>query len=84
MVEIFFSIITRRAIRRGSFGSVKDLVAATWRFIDGWNERCTRSSGPRPQTSYSTTAGPVKEHRLRDTRNVLIPKTCSLNAFLFP
>src|SRR4030095_16000342 len=25
MVEIFFSIITRQAIRRGSFGSVKDL-----------------------------------------------------------
>jgi hypothetical protein len=26
--------------RRGSFGSVKELVAAIGRFIDGWNERC--------------------------------------------
>jgi len=40
MVEIFFGIITRQAIRRGSFASVKDLVAAIRRFIDAWNERC--------------------------------------------
>jgi len=40
MVEIFFSIITRQAIRRGSFTSVKDLIAAIENFIDGWNERC--------------------------------------------
>jgi transposase len=40
MVEVFFSIITRQAIRRGSFGSVKDLIGAIGRFIDGWNERC--------------------------------------------
>jgi transposase len=40
MVEIFFSIITRQAIRRGSFGSVTDLIAAIGAFIDGWNERC--------------------------------------------
>ena len=40
MVEIFFSIITRQAIRRGSFTSVKDLVTAIEAFIDGWNDRC--------------------------------------------
>src|SRR5436190_1122191 len=40
MVEIFFSIITRQAIRRGSFTSVKDLIAAIENFIDGWNDRC--------------------------------------------
>jgi transposase len=40
MVEIFFSIITRQAIRRGSFTSVKDLIAAIEHFIDGWNDRC--------------------------------------------
>jgi hypothetical protein len=45
-VEIFFSIITRQAIRRGApsprgtFTSVKDLIAAFETFIDGWNERC--------------------------------------------
>jgi transposase len=40
MVEIFFGIITRQAIRRGSFTSVPDLTNAIRRFIDGWNERC--------------------------------------------
>src|SRR5215204_4449744 len=40
MVEIFFGIITRQAIRRGSYRSVDDLIAAIETFIDGWNERC--------------------------------------------
>ena len=40
MVEIFFGIITRQAIRRGTFTSVKGLVGAIETFIDGWNERC--------------------------------------------
>ena len=40
MVEVFFGIITRQAIRRGTFGNVKELVTAISRFIDGWNERC--------------------------------------------
>ena len=40
MVEIFFSIITRQAIRRGTSTSVADLVAAITAFIDGWNDRC--------------------------------------------
>jgi hypothetical protein len=34
-----FGIITRQAIRRGTFTSVKDLIAAIERFIDGWNQR---------------------------------------------
>jgi hypothetical protein len=36
----FLDIITRQAIRRGSFDSVRDLVDAIRAFIDGWNERC--------------------------------------------
>jgi len=40
LVEVFFSIITRQAIRRGTFKSVKDLIGAIRRFIEGWNERC--------------------------------------------
>jgi transposase len=40
LVEVFFGIITRQAIRRGTFTSVKDLIAAIETFIDGWNERC--------------------------------------------
>jgi hypothetical protein len=40
LVEVFFGIITRQAIRRGTFASVKDLVTAISTFIDGWNDRC--------------------------------------------
>ncbi len=40
MVEIFFGIITRQAIRRGTFRSVKDLTAAIGAFIDAYNDRC--------------------------------------------
>jgi hypothetical protein len=39
-VEVFFGIITRRAIRRGSNAGVPQLVAAIRAFTDGWNERC--------------------------------------------
>jgi transposase len=40
LVEVFFGIITRQAIRRGSFDSVKQLIGAIRTYIDGWNERC--------------------------------------------
>ena len=40
LVECFFSVITRQAIRRGTFTSVKDLIAAIETYIDGWNDRC--------------------------------------------
>ena len=40
LVEVFFSIITRQAIRRGSFDSVKELTTAIQTFITGWNDRC--------------------------------------------
>jgi hypothetical protein len=39
LVEVFFGIITRQAIRRGSFDSVKELVTAIRTFIEGWNDR---------------------------------------------
>ena len=40
MVEIFFGIITRQTIRRGTHRSVRELVEAIGQFIDGWNDRC--------------------------------------------
>ena len=42
LVECFFSVITRQAIRRGSFTSAKELAAVIGRLIDSWNEH------PRP------------------------------------
>jgi hypothetical protein len=41
-MECFFSVITRQAIRRGTFSSVKELTAAIGAFTDRWNEH------PRP------------------------------------
>jgi hypothetical protein len=42
LIEIFFGIITKQAIRRwrGTFRSVRDLKDAIRAFIDGWNDRC--------------------------------------------
>ncbi|MDL5160621.1 IS630 family transposase [Actinomycetospora termitidis] len=40
LVEVFFGIITRQAIRRGSFDNVAQLVEKIRTFIDGWNDRC--------------------------------------------
>ncbi len=48
MVEIFFGIITRQAIRRGTFTSVKDLIGAIEIFIDGWNDRCEPFAWTKP------------------------------------
>lgn len=39
-VERFFSIITDRAIRRGSFRSVKDLTSRITAFADSYNQTC--------------------------------------------
>jgi len=41
LVECFFSIITRQAIRRGSYTSVKELTAAIGAFTGSWNEHAT-------------------------------------------
>jgi transposase len=40
LVEVWFGIIERQAIRRGTFGSVRDLNAKIRAFVDGWNDRC--------------------------------------------
>jgi hypothetical protein len=40
LVEVFFGVITRQTIRRGSFDSVKQRVGAIRTFINGWNDRC--------------------------------------------
>jgi transposase len=40
LVEVFFAIIQRQALRCGDFASVEELVTAIGRFCDGWNQRC--------------------------------------------
>jgi hypothetical protein len=38
LVECFFSVVTRQAIRRGSFTSVRQLTDTIGAFIDQWND----------------------------------------------
>ena len=40
LVEVWFSIIEKQAIHRGSFPSVRDLMIKIRDFINGWNNRC--------------------------------------------
>ena len=58
LVEVFFGIITRQAIRRGTFVSVPELIAAIRTFIDGWNERCH-------PFAWSKTADEILPHATR-------------------
>jgi len=39
LVEVWFGIIERQAIRRGAFPSVRDLMIKIRAFINGWNRR---------------------------------------------
>jgi transposase len=39
LVEVWFGIIERQAIRRGAFPSVRDLMIKIRAFITGWNQR---------------------------------------------
>jgi transposase len=72
LVEAFFSIITRQALRRGNFPTVADLIAAIDRFITAWNDRCrpftwtkdpdtviAKATDPRKRKTSSTS---VTEH----------------------
>src|SRR5262249_17714025 len=40
LVEVWFGIIERQAIHRGTFPTVKDLNAKIRTFITGWTDRC--------------------------------------------
>jgi len=67
LVEVWFGIIERQAIHRGTFGSVRDLNAKMRAFIDGWNDRChpfiwTKTADEIPQesgTSNNSRHGPL-------------------------
>jgi len=66
LVECFFSIITRQAIRRGSCTSVPQLTHTTGAFIGGWNDH------PRPFTWTKNTQEILgKIHRAKTKTNGL-------------
>ena len=64
LVEVWFGIIERQAIHRGTYQSVRDLMIKIRAFINGWNDRCQPfiwtktadqilSKANRPTTSVS-------------------------------
>lgn len=57
-MEVFFSIITRQAIQRGSFTSTNDLADAIEIFIDGWNDRCEPFVWTKPADAILAKAKP--------------------------
>jgi transposase len=61
MVEIFFGIITRQAIRRGTFRSVKDLTGAIGAFIDAYNDRCQPFTWTKDADALITKIKPSKD-----------------------
>ncbi|RSM58198.1 IS630 family transposase [Actinoplanes sp. ATCC 53533] len=66
MVEVFFGIITRQAIRRGTFASVPDLIGAIRAFIDAYNQRCEPFRWTKTADQILTKANPKKTS---DTRH---------------
>jgi transposase len=53
-VEIWFNIITQKAIRRGTFRSVKELIAKIQEYVDRYNQR------PKP-FAWNATADSIFE-----------------------
>jgi transposase len=69
LVEAFFSIITRQALRRGNFPTVADLIAAIERFIAAWNDRCRPFTWTKdPDTVIAKATDP--RHRKTPTTSV--------------
>ncbi len=66
LVEVFFGIITRQAIRRGTFTSVPDLIGAIRAFIDAYNQRCRPFNWTKNADQILTTANRQKNS---DTRH---------------
>jgi transposase len=55
-VEIWFSLLHRRAIQRGVFKSVAALRQAIQRFLDAWNDRCRPFTWVKPADQILTLA----------------------------
>jgi hypothetical protein len=63
LVEVWFSLIERQAIHRGTFRSVKDLNAKIRACITGWNNR------PRPFVWTKTADQILKRPTRQQTSN---------------
>jgi hypothetical protein len=61
-----FGIITRQAIRRGTFTSVRHLIGAIETFIDAWNETCEPFTWTKTADDILTKAN---RQKISDTRH---------------
>lgn len=57
LVEVWFCIIERQAIHRGTFGSVRELTTAIRTFINGWNQRARPFVWTKTADDLHRTAG---------------------------
>jgi transposase len=66
-VEIWFGIITKQAIRRGTFGSVRQLIDTINAYIDNWN------NDPKPFTWTATSDDIITKVKIlhRDFKKLL-------------
>jgi hypothetical protein len=66
LVEAFFSILTRQALRRQ-----RELIAAIERFIDAWNDRCRPLTWTKaPDTVIAKATDPrTARHQPRQLRS---------------
>jgi len=67
LVEVFFSLITRKAIRRGSFTSVTELTDAIKRFITSYNTDCKPFTWTKPADVLISKA--QRKHRTTFVKN---------------
>jgi transposase len=66
MVEIFFGIITRQALRRGTFVSVADIEAAITTYIDAYNDRAKPFAWTKTADQL---IGKIKRMSINNTRH---------------
>jgi transposase len=67
LVEVFFGILSRQAIRRGTFTSVADLEAAIGVYIDAWNDRCQPFTWTKDADTILAKATPPKNRKTHTT-----------------
>jgi transposase len=67
LVESWFSILTRQHVRRGSFASVRELIAAIERFVAAYNERARPFVWTKP--AQAVLAKAVKPHTTSETEH---------------
>lgn len=66
MVEIFFGIITRQAIRGGTFVSVANIEAAITTYIDAYNDRAKPFAWTKTADQL---IGKIKRKSINNTRH---------------